>query len=85
MNPRRVGGEFSRGAGINDVAVIEHIRMVGNLKADADVLLDEQHGNALCAHLRHDAEDLPRNERRQSLRRLIENKEFGIDEERTGN
>ena len=54
--------------------------MVGNFQAHAHILLDQEHGDALFAHLRHDTEDFAGNERREPLRGLVENEELGIDQ-----
>ena len=73
------------GAGIDDDAVVEHIGVVGDFEAHARILLDQQHRNALGLRICcDDAEHLAHDQRRQPLRRLVENQELGIEQQRAG-
>ena len=64
---------IQRRAGIDDLAVVEHIGVVGDLEAHAaHVLLDQQHGNSLARIVDDDAEDFADDQRRQALGWLVE-------------
>ena len=78
--PRR--HQVPRAARINDLAIFQHKRLVGNLQRDAHVLLDQQHGHSLVAHLRHDAKDLLHDQRRQPLRRFVEDQQPRVQQQR---
>src|SRR4051812_4540554 len=73
-----VRGERGRGSMEDDGAIVQHIRTVGDLEAHADVLLDEQHRDAFAPHLRDDPENLAHDQRRQALRRLVEDEETWV-------
>src|SRR5258708_9607038 len=79
-DPLLVGGELGGRPGMNDLAVVEYVDVIGDLEAHAHVLLDEENRDALVAHPRDDAEDLADDERRQTLRRLVEDQELGVEE-----
>src|SRR5260221_7609662 len=80
-DPVLVCRELRRRAGMDDLAVIEHIDVIGDLQAHAHVLLDEENRDALVAHPRDDAEDLADDERRQALRRLVEDEQLGVEQQ----
>src|SRR6516225_6591431 len=61
--------------------VIEHVSMVGDLKAHAHILFDQQHGNAFRAHLRDDTKDFAHDQRRQPLRWFVKNEKFWIKQQ----
>src|SRR5258708_23269671 len=50
-----VGGELLGGAGIDDAAVVEHEGIVGDVKAHARLLLDQQDRGSFSALFPHDA------------------------------
>src|SRR5262249_40367992 len=85
LHARLVGGELARRPGIDDSAVIEHVSVVGNFETHARVLLDQQDRDSLVPHPRDDAEDLAYDQRRQALRRLVEDQEFRIEQQGAAN
>src|SRR5579875_3716268 len=64
---RKLGGR----SGMDDGTVIEHVGIVRNLEAHADILLHQQDRDAVAAHLGDDAENLAHDERREALRGLV--------------
>jgi hypothetical protein len=66
---------------MNDLAVVEHVDVIGDFQAHPHVLLDEKDRDALVAHPGDDAEDLADDERRQALRRLVEDQEFRVEQQ----
>ena len=46
---RRVVEQLCRWAGLNNPAVLHHIRDIGELETGTHVLLDDEHGHVRCA------------------------------------
>ena len=66
------------------MAIVEHVGTVGDFERRAHILLDQQNRDALRAHLRDDAKTSRTMSGRESLRRLVEQQEFGIEQQRAG-
>src|SRR5579883_2823374 len=81
-NALLVPGEFGCLAGIDHLAVVEHIGAVGNLDRGAHVLFDQQHRDAFLTGGDDHLEDFLHDQRRQALRRLVEHQQLGIEQER---
>src|SRR5208282_814965 len=62
---------------VDDAAVLHEIVPVGNRRAEAKILLDQQHGKAKLLELAHRLADLLHDDRGQALGRLIEQQELG--------
>ena len=78
------GLELGGGARVDDAAVVDDVGAVGKPERHRRVLLDEQEGDPLVAHLldhRHDVLDDPRGE---PLGRLVHEDQTGVHEERAG-
>src|SRR5260370_23806287 len=80
-DPRLVGSEFAGGSGIDDGPVIQHIGVVGDFEAHPRILFDQENRNALGLHLLDDTKHLAHDQRRQTLRRLIENQEPRVEQQ----
>src|SRR5262252_5891638 len=80
-----VASEFAGITGVDDVSIVQDIRMVRNFQAHPRVLFDQQHGDSFSAHPRHDVENLAHDNRCKSLRRLVEDEQARIQEERASN
>src|SRR5712671_4098060 len=81
-DPRLIGGEFPGRSRIDDDAVIQHIGVVGDLQAHSRVLFDQEDRNALGFHLLDDAKHFAHDQRRQSLRRLVEYQQPRVQQQR---
>jgi hypothetical protein len=67
---------------MDDLAVAEHIEAIRHFEAETRVLLDEQDRDPLRPHRGDDAEHLAHQERRQALRRPVEQQRLVVDEKR---
>src|SRR5579872_467388 len=68
----RVGLEFGRRHVIDDAAVFHDIVAIGDGSGEAEILLDQQNGEALRLERGNGVADLLNDHRRQSLGRLVE-------------
>src|SRR5690349_12297698 len=68
---------FERGVGnhVHDASILHHVVPVGNGLRKAEVLLDQQDGEAFLLEVRNGAPDLLHDDRGQPLRRLVEEQE----------
>src|ERR1700688_962917 len=80
LNASLIGSKFARRSRIDDVSVVQDISMVGDLQAHTSILFDQQDGNVFFPHPRDDSKYLTHDKGRQSLRRLVKNKEFWIEQ-----
>src|SRR5262249_32830673 len=71
----RVARELRRGALGHDPSLLEDVRAGGDGEGLDDVLLDQQHRDALCVDRGHDLEELVDDLRRQTERGLVEEQE----------
>ncbi len=71
-DPLFVLGELGRGTRPHHLAVVEHIGAIGDLNRGADILLHQQHGDALLAGRHHHAEDFLHDQRRETLAWLVQ-------------
>ena len=70
-----------RRADVHDAPGVEHDRVARDPLHDAEVLLDEQHGRQLRDALEH-ARDLGDEQRRETLRRLVDEQDAVVVQER---
>src|SRR5262245_51990976 len=64
-----------------DGAVVDHVHPVGELQRHLRVLLDEEHADALALELPDRAHHHFHDERREALRRLVEQEQIGAGHE----
>ena len=65
-----------------DAADFEQIGAVDDLEHLLDVLLDDEHGEALCADAAHELEDLLDDERREARRGLVHQQHLRLRHQR---
>ena len=68
-------GELGIGEGVDDAAVLHDVVAVGDRRGEAEILLDQQNGEALALQLGDGAADLLDDDRREALGRLVEHQE----------
>ena len=77
-------GQMARGgaAGVDDLAGLHHVGVVGGLERGPGVLLDQQDRDPEALQRRHDVEDLAHDERREPEARLVEQQQAGLCHQR---
>src|SRR5215470_5548347 len=74
--------EVVRSALVDDLSLAHHVDAIRDAQGQVIVLLDQQDRQALALEALEDAADLPHDDRRQSLGRLIQQEHPAIREER---
>src|ERR1700675_1052306 len=74
--------ELARGALVADLPFLEHVDAVGEVEADAHVLLGEENGEALALEATDLLLEVLHYERREAFGRLVEQQQLGVAHER---
>src|SRR5271155_438385 len=72
VQPVHPPGELRIGEGVDDPAVLHDEKPVGQSRGEAEILFDEQDRETLPLELGDGAADLLNDDRRETLRRLVE-------------
>src|SRR5271155_2694103 len=75
VQPVHPPGELRIGEGVDDPAVLHEEKPVGQSRGEAEILFDEQDSETLPLELGDGAADLLNDDRRETLRRLVEHQE----------
>src|SRR5271155_3667903 len=75
VQPVHPPGELRIGEGVDDPAVLHEEKPVGQSRGEAEILFDEQDSETLPLELGYGAADLLNDDRRETLRRLVEHQE----------
>src|SRR5579872_4473497 len=67
-----VGGKRRHRTLINDPAIVHHPRLIADLLRDAEILLDQQYGDAGALNLLQAIDQRPDDRRRETLGRLVD-------------
>ena len=82
-DPLGVAEQLARRARVDDAAAVEHDDLLRDARDDGEVLLDEQHGRELRGALER-RRDLGDEQRREPLRRLVDEQHRVLVQERAG-
>src|SRR5579884_2960972 len=81
-NACAVGGEVRGGTGVDDAPAVEHVGAVGEAQREQRVLLDEHDGDPRLLELGQDPIDVLDDERREPLRRLVDQEQPRVGDQR---